>query len=145
MHVGCYEMYTATNYVCPICSKSLGDMESYFIRIDEMLEREKMPKEFDGVRSKVFCADCENRSVAPFHFLYHRCFHCASYNTKVLEQLPAGGSTDLDELQAQSTPTQRDDKERIHAARLGDHHKQDNEVVNLADDDDDDEVKMDES
>jgi len=88
MHVGCYETYTATNYVCPICGKSLGDMAAYFARIDEMLENERMPEEFVGLRSRIFCADCEIRSVVPYHFVYHKCSDCGSYNTKVLEQLP---------------------------------------------------------
>eukprot|EP00516_Mucochytrium_quahogii_P011562 CAMPEP_0203789454 /NCGR_PEP_ID=MMETSP0100_2-20121128/3454_1 /ASSEMBLY_ACC=CAM_ASM_000210 /TAXON_ID=96639 /ORGANISM=" , Strain NY0313808BC1" /LENGTH=472 /DNA_ID=CAMNT_0050692395 /DNA_START=456 /DNA_END=1874 /DNA_ORIENTATION=+ len=87
MHVKCYEGYTETNYICPICGKSLGDMAAYFKRIDEMLANERMPEEYKGMNSLIFCADCEDRSVAPYHFVYHKCKGCGSYNTKVLEQL----------------------------------------------------------
>lgn len=33
---------------------------------------------------ELLCNDCEERSSAPFHFVYHKCGHCASYNTRIL-------------------------------------------------------------
>ena len=32
----------------------------------------------------VMCNDCGKRGEAPFHFVYHKCVHCASYNTRVV-------------------------------------------------------------
>ena len=90
MHVACYEAYTATNYVCPLCCKSLGDMSGYFGRIDAVMAEETMPPQFAGVRARISCSDCEARSVAPYHFVYHKCARCGSYNTNVLQQLPKG-------------------------------------------------------
>ncbi|KAJ0404873.1 hypothetical protein ATCC90586_007823 [Pythium insidiosum] len=72
MHVSCYEEYTLTNYICPLCSKSLGDMELYFASIDELLEREQMPIEYQDFRSLIYCSDCERKSVTNFHFVYHK-------------------------------------------------------------------------
>lgn len=72
------------NYTCPICSKSLGDMSVYFARLDEWLKQEVMPSEFSNMKAKIVCADCECRSVAPYHFSYHKCGPCGSYNTKVM-------------------------------------------------------------
>ncbi|KAL0583163.1 hypothetical protein ABG067_006930 [Albugo candida] len=88
MHVTCYEEYTLSNYVCPLCSKSLGDMELYFASIDELMEREQMPIEYANVRSLIYCSDCECRSITKYHFVYHKCQQekCNSYNTKVLKQ-----------------------------------------------------------
>lgn len=88
MHVSCYEEYTLTNYICPLCSKSLGDMELYFASIDELLEREQMPLEYQDIRSLIYCSDCERKSVTNFHFVYHKCQYedCGSYNTKLLRQ-----------------------------------------------------------
>jgi len=88
IHVKCYETYTQTNFTCPLCCKSLGDMSQYFMRIDQLLASEQMPEEYKGLRSLIFCSDCEQRSIASFHFVYHKCGDCGSYNTKVLEQLP---------------------------------------------------------
>ena len=41
---------------------------------------------------RVACNDCGEESVAPFHFVYHACAACRSYNTRVLggpETIPA--------------------------------------------------------
>ncbi|CEG50410.1 zinc finger [Plasmopara halstedii] len=88
MHVSCYEEYTLTNYICPLCSKSLGDMELYFASIDELLERERMPMEYQDYKSLIYCSDCERKSTTNFHFVYHKCQYenCMSYNTKLLRQ-----------------------------------------------------------
>lgn len=74
--------------MCPLCSKSLGDMELYFASIDELMEREQMPIEYANVRSLIYCSDCECRSITKYHFVYHKCQQekCNSYNTKVLKQ-----------------------------------------------------------
>ena len=36
------------------------------------------------VLQEVLCNDCEKRSQAPFHFVYHCCEHCQSYNTRLV-------------------------------------------------------------
>mmetsp|Transcript_14400 Transcript_14400/g.31248 ORF Transcript_14400/g.31248 Transcript_14400/m.31248 type:complete len:284 (+) Transcript_14400:1-852(+) len=84
MHVSCYEQYIKVNYTCPLCSKSLGDMRSYFSRLDSYMAEETMPAEFANLVSDILCCDCEQRSNVPFHFTYHKCTHCASYNTRVV-------------------------------------------------------------
>eukprot|EP00741_Cyanophora_paradoxa_P007218 tig00001094_g6984.t1 len=156
MHVACFEQYTMTNYVCPICSKSLGDMSAYFARLDEHLAQEQMPDEYSDMRrsppppplpapppattlwprpsfpthtsirgglsrgrlggngdppthaprpatlfppfpspalfpppSSSASRDWRGKSTAKFHFMYHKCVHCGSYNTKVLGHLNA--------------------------------------------------------
>lgn len=109
IHVACYESYTQTNFTCPLCCKSLGDMSNYFSRIDEMLAAETMPEEYRGLRSLIFCSDCETRSIAPFHFVYHKCSGpggCGSYNTKVLEELPR--ETDKSPASSSSSSSSRD-------------------------------------
>lgn len=35
--------------------------------------------------SWVLCNDCEQKSFAKYHFLYHKCAHCGSYNTRTLK------------------------------------------------------------
>lgn len=89
MHTPCLDEYIKNSYTCPICSKSLGDMTSYFARIDEHISSQRMPEQFEGMRSFIMCNDCEKRSDVPFHFLYHKCSHCASYNTRVLSTAAA--------------------------------------------------------
>lgn len=33
----------------------------------------------------ILCNDCERKGTAPFHWLYHKCATCGSYNTKVIK------------------------------------------------------------
>ncbi|KAK9278654.1 hypothetical protein L1049_028227 [Liquidambar formosana] len=84
MHSACFQDYTCTDYTCPICSKSLGDMQVYFGMLDAMLAEEKIPEEYSGQNQVILCNDCEKRGNAPFHWLYHKCSYCGSYNTRLL-------------------------------------------------------------
>lgn len=33
----------------------------------------------------ILCNDCERKGRAPFHWLYHKCGFCGSYNTRVIQ------------------------------------------------------------
>ncbi|KAH9608672.1 hypothetical protein KSS87_021889 [Heliosperma pusillum] len=84
MHSTCFQDYTCMKYTCPICSKSLGDMQVYFKMLDALLAEEKMPEEYSGQTQGILCNDCANKGTAPFHWLYHKCSCCGSYNTRLL-------------------------------------------------------------
>ncbi|KAF7727923.1 hypothetical protein EC973_006922 [Apophysomyces ossiformis] len=85
IHKMCYTTYIQTSYQCPMCLKSLGNMFTYFARLDRELERQSMPPEYEKYISHIFCNDCERKSPAKYHFFYHKCGHCRSYNTTVLK------------------------------------------------------------
>ncbi|XP_076943225.1 zinc finger protein BRUTUS-like At1g74770 [Bidens hawaiensis] len=82
MHSSCFQEYTCSNYTCPICCKSLGDMHVYFRMLDAMLAVEKIPDEYLGRTQDILCNDCEKKGTAPYHWLYHKCPRCGSYNTR---------------------------------------------------------------
>ncbi|CAG8483777.1 5525_t:CDS:2, partial [Ambispora leptoticha] len=82
MHESCFGEYSSNAYQCPICWKSLGNMRTYFERIDAILQTQKMPSEYEHYISIILCNDCEKRSNAKYHFVYHKCGHCGGYNTK---------------------------------------------------------------
>ncbi|CAI9112382.1 OLC1v1012828C2 [Oldenlandia corymbosa var. corymbosa] len=48
MHSSCFQDYTFSHYTCPICSKSLGDMQIYFGMLDALLAEEKIPEEYSS-------------------------------------------------------------------------------------------------
>ncbi|KAK3247543.1 hypothetical protein CYMTET_42962 [Cymbomonas tetramitiformis] len=83
MHSSCYKEYTRTSYTCPICSKSLADMTIYFSMLDALLEAEQLPEEYASRTQNILCNDCGSTDSARFHFVYHKCQHCSSYNTRV--------------------------------------------------------------
>lgn len=60
-------------------------MSQYFARLDRELERQPMPPEYEKYIAHIFCNDCERKSPAKYHFFYHKCAHCGSYNTTVLK------------------------------------------------------------
>ncbi|KAL4398720.1 hypothetical protein HN51_003321 [Arachis hypogaea] len=84
MHSACFQEYTGFNYTCPICSKSIVDMQDYFKKLDSLLAEEKMSDELSSRTQVILCNDCEKKGVAPFHWRYHKCPYCGSYNTRVL-------------------------------------------------------------
>ncbi|KAJ8772143.1 hypothetical protein K2173_027320 [Erythroxylum novogranatense] len=84
MHSTCFQDYTYTNYTCPICNKSLGDMQVYFKMLDALLAEEKIPYEYSKKTQAILCNDCEKKGAAPFHWFYHKCPFCGSYNTRVI-------------------------------------------------------------
>jgi uncharacterized CHY-type Zn-finger protein len=84
MHHKCHQEYLVSSYQCPICWKSIGDMTTYFAGLDAALAQHQMPPEYKSIESDILCNDCEKRSFTKFHFLYHKCIHCSSYNTRVI-------------------------------------------------------------
>lgn len=85
MHSDCFQAYTCSHYICPICSKSLGDMAVYFGMLDALLASEQLPEEYRDRCQEILCNDCDKKGTAPFHWLYHKCGFCGSYNTRVIK------------------------------------------------------------
>ena len=83
MHSHCFKTYTQRKYRCPICSKSMGNMKAYFSMLDTLIANEApLPQSLRDRKTKVTCMDCYTRSDVPFHFVYHKCPNCSSYNTR---------------------------------------------------------------
>ncbi|CAD5165963.1 unnamed protein product [Musa acuminata subsp. malaccensis] len=85
MHSACFQAYTCSHYTCPICSKSLGDMAVYFGMIDALLAAEELPEEYRDRCQDILCNDCGKKGTSRFHWLYHKCGFCGSYNTRVIK------------------------------------------------------------
>ncbi|KAK0573133.1 hypothetical protein LWI29_003413 [Acer saccharum] len=84
MSQACIHMQTCSHYICPICSKSLGDMAVYFGMLDALLASEELPEEYRDRCQDILCNDCDKKGTARFHWLYHKCGSCGSYNTRVI-------------------------------------------------------------
>lgn len=88
MHSACFQAYACTHYICPICSKSMGDMSVYFGMLDALMASEVLPEEYRNRCQDILCNDCDKKGSAPFHWLYHKCGSCGSYNTRVIKVDP---------------------------------------------------------
>mmetsp|Transcript_16801 Transcript_16801/g.53199 ORF Transcript_16801/g.53199 Transcript_16801/m.53199 type:complete len:238 (-) Transcript_16801:181-894(-) len=83
MHSHCFQSYTKSHYTCPMCTKSLGDMTVYFGMLDALLSAEELPEECATRKQRIMCNDCGRKGDAKFHFVYHKCGSCGSYNTRL--------------------------------------------------------------
>ena len=99
IHEACFAEWCDTSYKCPICSKSIANMESQFRRLDRHIEEQPMPEEYSENRAYIFCNDCNSRSVTKYHWLGLKCTNCESYNTAQLEMLGAPETPQLQEQQ----------------------------------------------
>ncbi|KAJ1731399.1 hypothetical protein LPJ72_003962 [Coemansia sp. Benny D160-2] len=84
MHEPCLNKHIQYSYKCPVCSASLCDTKPIFTEIDSYMRISCMPVEYRKTQALVFCNDCHKRSVTRFHFIYHKCQDCSSYNTSLL-------------------------------------------------------------
>lgn len=104
IHESCFAEWCNASYKCPICSKSIANMESQFRRLDKHIEEQPMPEEYRDNRAYVFCNDCNSRCITKYHWLGLKCAICDSYNTTQLELLGADETPRL--LQAQERAAQ---------------------------------------
>ena len=84
IHKKCLEQYIQYNFSCPLCKKSIADFTEHWKQIDNFMETIQMPEEYKDKISKILCNDCEKKTEAPFHFMYHKCVECGGYNTSVI-------------------------------------------------------------
>lgn len=88
IHGSCFDEYTKRKYTCPICCKSLTDMSGWFKALDERIELERkihpLREEMAARQSDVYCSDCQKKSTVRWHYRYHKCHCCGSYNTRVI-------------------------------------------------------------
>ncbi|KAI1173181.1 hypothetical protein F4777DRAFT_581189 [Nemania sp. FL0916] len=90
IHRSCLFEHQNTSYKCPICNKSLLNMESQFRNLDLSIEAQPMPPEFRDTRVIVLCHDCSAKSSTMYHWLGLKCSVCLSYNTAQLQIIGPG-------------------------------------------------------
>ncbi|KAF4977701.1 hypothetical protein FZEAL_5795 [Fusarium zealandicum] len=92
IHKRCYEQHVRVSYKCPICNKSLTNMESQFRNLDVAIQSQPMPPEFRDTTAVILCNDCSGRSTVRYHWLGLKCSICRSYNTVELNIVGGGSS-----------------------------------------------------
>jgi len=86
VHINCLkESLQSGNYQCPLCKKSMTDMTYLWTQIENYMSNCEMPDEYDNMESSILCNDCLKKSKTKFHFSYHKCIDCNSWNTSVLD------------------------------------------------------------
>jgi len=87
IHHDCFKELLKTSYRCPLCNKSVVNMEIQFRNYDAAIQNQPMPDEYRDARAVVSCNDCSAKSQTAYHWLGLRCSICRSYNTVALQLL----------------------------------------------------------
>ena len=83
IHSECYQKYTQSNFNCPICKKSLGDLSSYWDYLRGVKETILIPDEYKDTKIKISCFDCEKESNTEFYpDNLLECKECGGFNTQ---------------------------------------------------------------
>ncbi|EEQ86279.2 CHY and RING finger domain-containing protein [Blastomyces dermatitidis ER-3] len=94
IHQKCFSQYSKTSYRCPICSKTIANMEAHFRSLDRTINDQPMPPDFRDTRALISCNDCSAKSAVHYHWLGLKCEICYSYNTMQIRLLTAGDHND---------------------------------------------------
>lgn len=100
IHAHCFEELQKTSYRCPLCNKSLLNMEYRFRQLDIQILHQPMPPDYTNARAVITCNDCHAKSETPYHWIGLKCAVCGSYNTNQLQLLNMPGGDPSGEGQA---------------------------------------------
>lgn len=53
-------------------------------QIEEVHSQHEMDDEYKDKIQDILCNDCQAKSQVPYHFIYHQCSECKSYNTRLV-------------------------------------------------------------
>lgn len=73
MHRKCLEEYSKSSFRCPVCNKTIANMESTFRNLDRTIESQPMPAEFKDTKGLIYCNDCGAKSIVKYHWLGLKC------------------------------------------------------------------------
>jgi ribosomal protein S27E len=73
IHHKCYYDHMKTSYKCPICNRSIVNMETQFRNLDRTIESQPMPPQFQDTKALVSCNDCSAKSSTKYHWLGLKC------------------------------------------------------------------------
>ncbi|KAK2722419.1 hypothetical protein QYM36_002829 [Artemia franciscana] len=82
IHRTCFDaLVRGGHYACPVCQKSMLNMESVWRSLDEEIAATPMPPEYANYFIGILCKDCHQESSVRFHPVGAKCRSCGSYNT----------------------------------------------------------------
>ncbi|KAL9021347.1 MAG: hypothetical protein Q9185_001458 [Variospora sp. 1 TL-2023] len=86
IHHRCYYEHMKRSYRCPICSRSIVNMEMQFRQLEHAIESQPMPTEFRDTKASVYCNDCNAKSSVKYHWLGLKCG--VSYRRNFTDEVP---------------------------------------------------------
>ena len=80
IHKECNKEYSKNDYRCPLCKKSMWDMDTCWEKMTECMNKMDIPDELENIKSRIICNDCNHKSVVNYSVV-HKCSKCNSWNT----------------------------------------------------------------
>ncbi len=82
VHQSCFgKLLDQSLFNCPICSRSMIDLDQLWTTMADAVERNPMQGRFKDLFVDVFCRDCFKSARAKYHTIGVRCVDCGSFNT----------------------------------------------------------------
>lgn len=73
IHETCWKEHMKNSYKCPICSKSMINMDLTFRTYDEDIRAQPMPPSFRDTKAWISCNDCNAKSLVMYHWIGLKC------------------------------------------------------------------------
>lgn len=105
IHQACYDELSKHSYKCPVCKKTVVNMDTQFRILDQEISQLPLPAPYNNWRCIINCNDCKGKSNAPYHILGLKCKYCKSYNTNKVKLIkPEEEQEEEEELGTASVP-----------------------------------------
>ena len=73
IHQKCYGEHIQRSYRCPICSRSVLNMEANFGHLKRLIDMQPMPSHLQDTKALVYCNDCSAKTTVKYHWLGCAC------------------------------------------------------------------------
>ncbi|QRG37824.1 hypothetical protein FDK38_002207 [Candidozyma auris] len=114
IHQACYDEMVKHSYKCPVCKKTVVNVETQFRILDQEIRQSPLPPPYNMWRCIISCNDCKGKSSCAYHVLGLKCKYCQSYNTNQLKLIKPEEESD----QASAEEDSDGDNDRIATMRL---------------------------
>lgn len=111
--------------------------------LDQLIEIQPMPEEFNSTKAVELCNDCGKQTEVKFHYVGLKCPNCGSYNTKTLsttgfpqitpeaardfmQQAQSAVDSHMNGNEEETEESDDEDKEEEEEANNNNHHEQQN-------------------
>lgn len=96
IHQHCYDELSKHTYKCPLCKKTIANVEAQFRILDQEIQQQPLPAPYNLWRCIITCNDCKGKSNVLFHILGLKCKYCKSYNTTQIKLIKPEEEEELD-------------------------------------------------
>lgn len=85
IHESCYKNLIQHGYKCPLCKKTIVNMDTQFRILNQEILQQPLPLPYSQWTCIISCNDCKGKSNVLYHVLGLKCKYCHSYNTNQLK------------------------------------------------------------